>query len=55
MAFVKSEIAKIPSNYINVDDATLPKIQRMLDMFDDNDDVQNVYHNAELPEEEEEE
>ena len=55
VAFVNSEIAKIPSNYINVDDATLPKIQRMLDMFDDNDDVQNVYHNAELPEEEEEE
>lgn len=55
VAFVKNEIAKIPSNYISVGDATLPKIQRMLDMFDDNDDVQNVYHNAELPEEEEEE
>ena len=55
IAFVKSEIEKIPSNYIGVDEATLPKIQRMLDMFDDNDDVQNVYHNADLPEEEEEE
>jgi transcriptional/translational regulatory protein YebC/TACO1 len=29
------------------------KINKMLDMFDDNDDVQDVYHNAELPEEEE--
>ena len=55
ISFVKSEIEKIPSNYIGVDEATLPKIQRMLDMFDDNDDVQNVYHNADLPEEEEEE
>ncbi len=55
VSFVKSEVAKIPANYISVDDATLPKIQRMLDMFDDNDDVQNVYHNAELPEDEDEE
>lgn len=55
IVFVKSEIEKIPSNYIDVSDADLPKIQRMLDMFDDNDDVQNVYHNANLPEEEEEE
>jgi len=26
----------------------------MLEQFDEHDDVQNVYHNAELPEEEEE-
>ena len=55
VVFVKSEIEKIPSNYITVDDAAMPKLQRMLDMFDENDDVQNVYHNADLPEEEEEE
>ncbi|MCI8412755.1 MAG: YebC/PmpR family DNA-binding transcriptional regulator [Clostridia bacterium] len=55
VVFVKSEIEKIPANYITVDDATLPKLQRMLDMFDENDDVQNVYHNADLPEEETEE
>ena len=28
------------------------KIERMLERFDDNDDVQNVYHNAILPDEE---
>ena len=55
VAFLKSEIDKIPSNYVAVDDETLPKLQRMLDMFDDNDDVQNVYHNADLPEEDTEE
>ncbi len=55
VVFVKSEIERIPSNYITVDDAAMPKLQRMLDMFDENDDVQNVYHNADLPEEEEEE
>lgn len=51
VVFAKSEIEKIPSNYITVDEATLPKLQRMFDMFDDNDDVQNFYHNADLPEE----
>lgn len=55
IVFIKSEIARIPADYITVDDATMPKLQRMLDMFDENDDVQNVYHNADLPEEEEEE
>ena len=28
---------------------------KMLDMLEENDDVQNVWHNAELPEDEEEE
>ncbi len=32
----------------------IAKIERMLDMFDDNDDVQEVFHNAILPEEEDE-
>ena len=55
LTFIKSEVSKIPSNTVSVDEATLPKLQRMLDMFDEDDDVQNVYHNADLPEEEEEE
>ena len=55
LSFIKSEISKIPANTVSVDEATLPKLQRMLDMFDEDDDVQNVYHNADLPEEEEEE
>ncbi len=32
----------------------IAKIERMLDMFDDNDDVQEVFHNAILPDEEDE-
>ena len=31
------------------------KIERMIERFDDNDDVQQIYHNAILPEVEEEE
>ena len=50
-----AEVSMIPSNYISLDEEGLKKVLRMLDMFDENDDVQNVYHNAELPEEEEEE
>lgn len=44
----------VPQNYIEVTaPEDIKKINKMMDMFDDNDDVQDVYHNAELPEEEE--
>ncbi|MDD4504638.1 MAG: YebC/PmpR family DNA-binding transcriptional regulator [Clostridiaceae bacterium] len=50
-----AEITMVPQNYIEVTaEEDVKKINKMLDMFDDNDDVQDVYHNAELPEEEEE-
>lgn len=52
---ISAEVSMIPSNYISLNDDDLKKVLRMLDWFDENDDVQNVYHNAELPEEEEEE
>ena len=38
---------------VDLDDEAAEKIVRMLDLFEDNDDVQNVYHNANLPESEE--
>lgn len=54
-SFIKSEISKIPNMTVSVDGDDAVKFGRMLDMFEENDDVQNVYHNAELPEEEDEE
>ena len=46
----------VPQNTVTpADEETLTKIQKMLDLLEDNDDVQNVWHNADLPEEEEEE
>ena len=54
-SFVSAQLDMIPSNYISLDEEATKKVLRMLDWFDENDDVQNVYHNAELPEEEEEE
>lgn len=50
---VSAEITMIPKNTVTVtDEEDIKKINKMLDMFDDNDDVQDVYHNAELPDEE---
>ncbi len=56
LSFLSAEVDKIPQNTVAVaDEDTILKIQKMLEMLEDNDDVQNVYHNADLPEEEEEE
>ena len=56
LSFLSADKQMVPQNTINIDDPeTAAKIQKLLDMLDDNDDVTEVYHNAELPEEEEEE
>jgi len=45
-------VTMVPQNYIEVTaEEDIKRITKMLDMFDDNDDVQDVYHNAELPDE----
>lgn len=55
-AFLSADKQMIPQNTVAISDPdTLTKVQRLLDMLEDNDDVSEVYHNAELPEEEEEE
>ncbi len=55
LSFLSAEVQKIPQNTVAVNDPeAIEKIQKMLDMLEDNDDVQNVFHNAELPEDEEE-
>ncbi len=55
-AFLSADKQMIPQNTVSISDPdTLTKVQRLLDMLEDNDDVSEVYHNAELPEEEEEE
>ena len=52
---VSSEVQQVPASTVDVDEATEAKIRRMLDMFDEDDDVQNVYHNANLPDDEDDE
>ena len=56
LTFLSADVQKIPQNTVEVTDPdTIQKIQKMLDLLEENDDVQNVYHNADLPDEEEEE
>lgn len=52
---ISAEVSQIPSATVDVDSDTETKIRRMLDMFDDDDDVQNVYHNANLSDDDDEE
>ncbi|MBQ2952800.1 MAG: YebC/PmpR family DNA-binding transcriptional regulator [Clostridia bacterium] len=55
LSFLSAEVDMIPQNTVAISDPdTLKAIQKMLEMLEENDDVQNVYHNAELPEEDEE-
>ncbi|WP_027634057.1 YebC/PmpR family DNA-binding transcriptional regulator [Clostridium hydrogeniformans] len=48
--FLEAEVKRIPDNYTAIDEETAVSFQKMLDMLEDDDDVQNVYHNAEFPE-----
>ena len=49
----EAEITMIPQNYVDLTDPeAVKKFTRIIDMLDDDDDVQAVYHNANLPEEE---
>ncbi len=47
--FASAEIEQVPSTYTKLpDQETCEKMQKMLDMFDDNEDIQNVWHNWEM-------
>lgn len=49
--FVTAEVAMVPNTYTKVEDKEIQeKLQKMLDMFEDNDDIQNVWHNWEIDE-----
>ncbi len=46
--FASAELEMVPDTYVKLDDEdTAIKMQKMLDMFEDNDDIQNVWHNWE--------
>ncbi|WP_099204895.1 YebC/PmpR family DNA-binding transcriptional regulator [Scatolibacter rhodanostii] len=51
-SFISAEVEMVPDTYTKIEDEEVSKkMQRMLDMLEDNDDVQNVWHNWEMPEE----
>ena len=51
---VSAEVSRVPSNTIELDEEQTAKVQRLIDMLEEDDDVQNVYHNGILFEQEEE-
>ena len=52
---VSAEATMIPQNYVDLtDEDDIKKMNRILDLLDEDDDVQSVYHNWNQPDEEEE-
>ena len=49
-----AEVSMVPESYVDLDKDAGGKVSKMIDRLEENDDVQNVYHNANLPEEDEE-
>ena len=54
LTIVSAEIEMVPQNTVTPDDETARKVIKLVDMLEEDDDVQNVWHNAVLPEEDEE-
>ena len=53
--FLSAEVAEIPSTTVDLtDEEAIEKMTKLLDMLEDDDDVQQVYHNWNMPEEEDE-
>ena len=54
--FLSAEREMVPTTTTEISDPeTLAKVRKLIDWLEDYDDSQNVFHDAELPEEEEEE
>jgi YebC/PmpR family DNA-binding regulatory protein len=45
--FASAEIEMVPQNTVQLDKEQAEKVRSLIDMMEDNDDVQNVYHNME--------
>lgn len=53
--FFEAEVKMLPQNKITLSGDDLVKFNKLVDALEDLDDVQDVFHNVELPEEDEEE
>ena len=49
---VSSDTELVPDTYVDLNEEQIGKFQRMVDALEDLDDVQEVYHNVNLPDEE---
>ena len=51
--FASAEVTMVPQTMVELtDEDSVTKMQRMLDTLEDSDDVQNIYHNWDMPDEE---
>lgn len=46
-----AELQRIPKTYVALDDEALQKVMKLIEVLEDNDDIQKVYHNIEISEE----
>lgn len=49
-----AEVSMVPETYVDVEKDAGSKINKLIERLEENDDVQNVYHNANLPDDIEE-
>lgn len=51
-SFVSAEVTMVPQTYTKLESETdIQNMTKLIDLLEDNDDVQDVYHNWEMPEE----
>ena len=55
LEFLEAEVMMVADDKITLSDDQIVTFRKMLDAFDENDDVQEVYHNVALPDEPDEE
>ncbi len=55
LSFLEADVRMIPQSKITLSEENTEKFIKLLDKLEDLDDVQDVYHNVELPEDEDEE
>lgn len=55
LEFLEAEVMMVPNDKIELNETQIVTFIKMLDALEDLDDVQEVYHNVDLPEDEDEE
>ncbi len=46
-----AQLQRIPKNTVKLDTEAAKKVLKLIELFEEDDDVQNVYHNLELTDE----
>lgn len=47
--FISAEISMVPGNIVSLDAAAAERVEKIIDKLEEDDDVQDVWHNAEFP------